>query len=908
MILIAQPNSSQRLVYRLARTDQIDGWWGWLLVCVIAAAVLIWVVRLYRRDTAELSRGLASALATLRVVAWLGLLLFFLGLERRTEQAVERPSEVVVLVDTSQSMGLSSGPSNPVSRQAAAVEVLQRSPLLDRFAEDHRLSVYRFDATQELVPLMVGGVSSAATAMATPVSMTPTPAARWTAWGALLGLGIAAALLVFVAVLALARSTAIERGTLIWVAVYCAVCGATAWGIVRTRWAPLSYPELLRGSRSLEQSPQPTEPLPDRAAPTSAQRVDWLAATEPVGPQTRFGDALRLAMLRHDPVTLAAVVVLTDGQNTSGAAPEGVIELYERNEIPLYLIGFGDSRPPSGVSLVDLDVPRRVYPGDQFEVTALVQATGLAGQSVRIDLFDNPADQDVPSQATDTQTVAMPADGELLAVRFQVTPEEAGQRRITVRVVDPPQDQNVDDNQRDARVEVVARRTRVLLLAGAPTREYQFVRGQLFRDSSFQSDVLVQSGQPGISQEANEVLTDFPRDAADLFAYDVIVAFDPDWLAFDATQIALLDRWVAEQAGGLIFVAGPVNMSRWTRVRSDPRAETIKALIPVQLTSRAGLSLDSGRFDGQSSWPLEFTAEASKADFLSLADDPQQPLAAWNEFAGVFGYYGSREAKPAARVYARFSDPSTSIDGQQPVYLASQFYGAGRTYFQASGEIWRMRGVNETYTENYWTKLIRWAGESRLQRDSPRGVLLIEKPVVETGDTVVVRAVLTDEQYRPLQAPSVDIQVLEPDGRSQSLTLRRQANEPREGTFTGQLTLRKPGEHVLELRLGSLTSEAVLRQLIEARVPALELERPGRNDAVLGQLATRSGGLFLPFSEDTSGPVAAILQAVQPRPLQTVLPGTIDRSFQEALLGSLMWIVGGELVLEWLLRRLHRLA
>ena len=50
-----------------------------------------------------------------------------------------------------------------------------------------------------------------------------------------------------------------------------------------------------------------------------------------------------------------------------------------------------------------------------------------------------------------------------------------------------------------------------------------------------------------------------------------------------------------------------------------------------------------------------------------------------------------KDPKPGARVYARFGDPDTAIDNDLPIYMAGQFYGSGRVFFMASGEMWRVR-------------------------------------------------------------------------------------------------------------------------------------------------------------------------------------------------------------------------
>ncbi len=157
--------------------------------------------------------------------------------------------------------------------------------------------------------------------------------------------------------------------------------------------------------------------------------------------------------------------------------------------------------------------------------------------------------------------------------------KEPGRRTLQLRVKLPNQREIAADNSdqlREADVEIVDRKNRVLLIAGGPTREYQFLRNQLRRDKDTIVDVLLQTAEHGASQDANQILDHFPSTMQELSQYDTIVAFDPAWQSLEsdptanAERIDLLERWVAEEAGGLVLIAGPVNMDDWVQIRKWP--------------------------------------------------------------------------------------------------------------------------------------------------------------------------------------------------------------------------------------------------------------------------------------------------------------------------------------------------
>lgn len=928
--------SSQRIVYEFARAASIDGWWWWALLLGSLGLVTYGCVRFYRRDTRELSKSVGLTLIVLRLIAIVALVFFFFDFQRRAQKEITRPSEVVVLVDTSQSMSLAeSDQIGSPSRAQRAAKLLADNKLSERLGAEHRVSVYGFGDSAEPTLLETRGNGmpdqTSGDAEDSQQSGSATDAKNELSVIAMVGVVlIALSLALSVASLLIAGFSArpvssqevASNESLGWLLMGVAVLlcvGIVLSGAAYSVDTDRSFASMIGfGHSSDVADPASEQETQDAQGVDDPIRVlNWDDAIAASASQSRIGDAIAEILGTHDPTTLAGIVLITDGQNNGGVNVASATATARRSEVAVYPVGLGSSRPPTNVRVVDLDAPKRVYPNDKFAISAVLQSTGGSPMKVDIQLLDgldaNPSDggdgDSLPGEVVDTQTVQLAGDGSLSGVKFELEPASVGRRRLAIRVLAPANDQNQKDNARDARYEVVARKLRVLTVAGGPTREYRFVRNLLFRESSIELDTWLQSGSDGMSQDADRLLTEFPATAAELFEYDAIVMFDPDWTSIPVEGIELLDRWLASQAGGMILIGGPVYHHRWLRLRTDPRVARIAGFFPVTFSSR-GLVTGSGREGGETAWPLEFTPEARRAEFLWVTDDPQSSFEAWDSFGGVYDYVGVKSAKPVAKVYAYFSDPTTRVSDTLPVYLASQFYGAGRVYFQGSGEMWRMRRESDAYFDAYYTKLIRWVSEGRLLRDSNRGVLLVDNPRAMVGDTITVRAVLTDAQFEPLAVPEVRAKLLTPSGRIVDVRLTPIEGETKPGTYSGRFVVREAGNHELRLTLGDALGEELFRQNVQVRLPTIELERPRRNDEDLQSLAEMTGGNYWKLDQPAQATdlVSQVTDTLQPQPQTTILRGTPDPLFNERRNATLMWLIASLLTMEWIVRRLHRLA
>ncbi len=928
-IVANNPVAQTRVIYQWMRLEQLDQWWHWLLLVCLIISVAAYVTYWYRRDSVEHARAVGWALLLLRLAAFVGLLLYFLQLDKRTEQRVVRDSQVAVLVDTSLSMSLPGTPSsigvtNSQSRSAEVAGLLDNSDFLQRLAERHELTVYRFD--QPTRPVALGALQKRGGS----TEEFPEPATEFQASQ----LSSGRQKMVF----------AIAMGSLatlcLLVALGAQVAGVKNWllgGWLLLAGSLLALVSLLIAALAI--LPNTAYPLAavlgaevppliqNDIAPSEADGVtalssvpeNWSEALQPTGIETHIGDAVKSVLDREVGNPLAGIIVLTDGRNNAGVDPRQVIVTAQNLRVPLHIVGLGSELSPPNLQLLEIDVPNRLYPGDRFSLTALVSSSGFAGRSVTVQITAGAKDARVEDLGIEAeQQVDIPADGSIAAAKFELEPKSVGEWQYAAEVIPLPGDSDGRDNLRTTVVEVIERKNRVLIVAGGPTREYQFVRNLLYRDRDVESHVMLQTGSERSAQEAQQMLTEFPPDRTALSQYDAILAFDADWTQISDRSVEALEKWVAEQAGGFVMVAGSVEMPKWiARSASGTRAQYLRSLAPVVLDQRGSSLLAAGRIESNSAWPLTISPDGLQTDFMWLSDDAKTSSELWQDFDGVYSFYASYELKPGAKALARFSDPTAAVDGQQPIYLASQFYGAGRVVFLGGGELWRLRGMGDQYFDRFYTKLVRWVSQGRLLMDSDRGVLLVDREQATLGEQVVVRAVLKDQRYEPLLQSEVVVRLIDALGRNLPLVLRPLADGSQPGVYTGQFPVQVAGEYTLQLQLGGLASDEVLSATVDAKIPAREMQQSERNDALLRQLAVETGGSYWTGVAQILEPTptgidaadrADIVALIEPQDQVAYLPGSPDRVFQLRWLGWLMAWIAGCLSLEWLSRRLHRLA
>ncbi len=631
---------------------------------------------------------------------------------------------------------------------------------------------------------------------------------------------------------------------------------------------------------------------------SAAAGPEWDELLRPIGVETRLGESLIDLIRQTGGKSLSGIVVLSDGGANAGVDPQSAVELARSSKVRLVTVGVGSIQQAVNLQVAGIQAPSDVHVGDAFEFTTFVQSQGFKGRRAVVELLSKPEDVQGEPTLLESREVDLLDDGVPVKVTFERTPTESGKFEYFVRTKPTARanELSVADNERRKAINVVDRKTKVLLVAGGPMRDYHFVRNMLFRHSAIDIDLWLQSSDASgaVSQESDKLLLGFPDTKEKLFEYDVLLGFDPDWRRLKPEQIDLLHEWIYSQSAGMFLVAGDVHSPE---TASAKELAKIRDLYPVVLNS---LILDAPN-DSRTAqaWPLEFTREGREAGFLQVTDDPVTSAEVWKSFGGFYGCYPTNGAKAGATVYCHYSDPRNQSSFGQPILLASQYYGGGRVLYLGSAELWRLRAVDEDHYDRFWTKAIREVGQARLKRGNTRGSLLLERNQYVLGQTVRVRAQVLDPQFNPVTDDSVSLDVFDPDGRPLIPSLKLQHDSNRAGQHVGSFRVGKPGTWRVELPI-SQSNDRVIEKL-DVVLPNLETDNARQNSQLLRLMAEETGGGYFSLAEAETEVPKKLPNMGEEFQIDQQLKTLWDRQ-------HLLWLLVGLLAVEWLTRKLLKLA
>jgi len=638
-----------------------------------------------------------------------------------------------------------------------------------------------------------------------------------------------------------------------------------------------------------------------------------LEALSPVQGHTDLGEALSAVFSDIGDSPVAGVVLLTDGNVNRGLGPDELATLARQFKAPVYAVGVGHPAEPPNVRITNLAAPSTVPPGDPFGVRLEVVASGIEPTDAEVALTVQPAAGGTALEqshtAVATRRVRLAESDSPAVVEFEVAPPAPGEYTYRAHVAPLAGETITADNTRDTVVLVLEERLRVLVVAGGPSYEYQYLTRLLERDQTIDLSCWLQSADERAVRDGDVPLTRLPREPADVFLYDAVLLLDPDPTELDASWAVTLRRWVDELGGGVLLQAGPHYTSRWLR---DPRLQELVSILPITPDPDADMRVQAWGTYRPDPLALHVPDAALGHPLVALHADAAANRDVWAALPGVWWYLPVLRAKPVAAVLLEQDSPAHRNQYGPAVLLAVQTVGAGRAAYLGFNGTWRWRATAEPYFNRFWVQLVRYLAHARRQETSKRGTIVLDREAFTVGDYVKIEARVLDQAFAPLHEPTVRAELVWSSGPAQECVLS--AIPGRDGWFAGRVLLEREGPTVVRVPLpgpvgvqppasqspaSSQPSEQLTKR-IRVQRSDVELRALRLREDVLMTLAEQTGGAYCRLAE--AGDLPEQIRAARQRkpPQRAAAEPLWDRGWVLAGLASL-------LAVEWTIRRRNHL-
>ena len=562
---------------------------------------------------------------------------------------------------------------------------------------------------------------------------------------------------------------------------------------------------------------------------SSAERIDRLDQLTFAGKRTRLESATDLLQQELGTVPLSGVVLITDGvDNASRQWTESLSKL-ETHKVPFYTVGVGSESITNDAEIVKISAPRSSLKESTAVVDVSFRSHGFRGRKATLYVREN-------GILLKTEQVTLPADGEISETTLDLPVKNEGTRLFSFSL-QAPEDRIAENNTLDALIEIKNDHPQILYIEGEPRWEFKFLRRAMQDDPNIRLVTLLRSSQnkfyrQGIDKE--EMLSEgFPKKREELFAFKGLIFGSIESTFFNQDQLKNVVDFVSTRGGGFMMMGGR-NSFAAGRYENSPLAD----ILPVQMSSGDRTPI-IGRLK------LGITDYGRTHPLMRLSSDASANVKQWNDLPPLNDFNKTLEAKVGAVVLARGqSDQKSSGD---PILLAFQRYGRGRTMALASSSTWRwqmqMDHQDQTY-ETFWKQVLRW-----LVSTSPDPVMITsDKDTYLPGEAIRLSADVANKSFERMNSAKVVAKVTNPDGVTESLALDWSGSA--EGTYQAELNGTTPGIYKVEVDAtqGS-ESLGTNRSAFQVEDRPVEFYNASLDSRLLQSVASSTDGHYYPLSK-----------------------------------------------------------
>lgn len=563
---------------------------------------------------------------------------------------------------------------------------------------------------------------------------------------------------------------------------------------------------------------------------STAERIERPEQMNFAGKRTRLESATDLLQQELGTVPLSGVILITDGQDNASKQWTESLSKLEARHIPFYTVGVGSDSIVQDAEIVKVSAPRTSLKESTAVVDVSYRSHGFAGRKATIQVREN-------NVLLKTEQVTLPADGEVSETTIDLPVKNEGTRLFSFNL-EAPDDRIPENNSMDALVEIKNDHPQVLYIEGEPRWEFRYIRRALQDDPNIRLVTLLRSSQnkfyrQGLDKE--ETLAEgFPKKKEELFAYKGLIFGSIESTFFSQEQLKMVVDFVSNRGGGFMMLGGRNSFSAG-HYENSPIAD----ILPVQLAA-------GDRTPVVGPVKMVVTESGRTNPLMKLTPDANGNVVKdWGDLPPVNDYNKTLDAKLGGIVLAR-GQPAQK-GGADPILLAYQRYGRGRTMALTTGSTWHwqmgMDYKDQTH-EMFWKQTLRW-----LVSNSPDPVMITsDKDTYLPGETVRLTADISNKNFERMNNAKVVAKVTNPDGLSETIPL--DWNGSAEGTYQAELNATGAGVYTVDVEAAQGSENlGTNHSAFQVQDRPVEFYNPALDARLLQSVATSTGGKYYPLAK-----------------------------------------------------------
>jgi hypothetical protein len=507
----------------------------------------------------------------------------------------------------------------------------------------------------------------------------------------------------------------------------------------------------------------------------------------------------------------AGVLVVSDGRATSPDTLDAA-QLALARSVPLWTWTLGGPVPRHDLWIETASTEALAFAEADVELSATLRQAGYSNRSFNVEILRG-------DKVIETREV-LPGADDSARVSVRVKAPKAGEQRFVLRVPPQPEEGETANNERSVFLRAVGEKVRVLLAEGQPHWDTKFLVQGLKRDLNVDMTAVYRLNASRyvavLSTVGNESRVEqdlFPRSAQHMDSFDIIILGRGAEAFFDPKTETLLGDFVAH-GGSLVFARGKPYGGRF-----QPLAKLEPVAWGAGTTAAGRLRpTEAGRDN-----PI-FDLGAS-----GTLDELLERLPALDQASVTLG------EKPLAVVLA------TAAGQENPVMLAYQRYGQGKTLSLNASGLWRWafrengQEESELAYNRFWISLLQW--------------LLSSSQFLPGSDVALTSARRYYSSEQPMQflvsTRNLDQSAFHPrlhiQGPARSIDVEPR---PRAEAFVAEAGPFPPGTYQVTLQ-NNIGKPAELSQTLEVVSASIEKRELSADPETMRRLAEISGGAVL---------------------------------------------------------------